>query len=348
MPPQAPSFGSQNYWNNRFTANSNPFEWLEAPNALDPFLVHALQCYTDECPEILHIGCGTSLLSYHLRAHVQNPEQIHNLDYSDVAVQVGRKREVDLFSKKGDSNGNNGSMSISNDTAKDTKSSTGKPGIDDPTVATTSHSAKGNPEQSMKCMHWSSADLLSHSSLLRICKPSGYSIIVDKSTSDSIACADDLYVPLPYPIYTSMNNPGPQETTESFEPIHPLHILAIHMALLTKPKGKWISLSYSEDRYPFLRVPPATPDGFTHASASVLSANEHNGNISPEDDLDDIPEKIIKSGLPDPGTLWRLESKHEIEVPDTTPQIGAVYRPRVVHWVYVLERTGAEVFVRDD
>jgi hypothetical protein len=82
MPPKVPvpSFGSQDYWNTRFMANSNPFEWLEAPTVLDPFLVDALNTTADPDPRLLHIGCGTSLLSYHLRAHVKNPAQIHNVD----------------------------------------------------------------------------------------------------------------------------------------------------------------------------------------------------------------------------------------------------------------------------
>ncbi|PSN72787.1 hypothetical protein BS50DRAFT_482795 [Corynespora cassiicola Philippines] len=292
MPPQPPSFGSQQYWDNRFTSNSHPFEWLEAPNALDPYLVAALNQASEPQPQVLHIGCGTSLLSYHLRAHVDNPVQIHNVDYSKVAVEVGKKREIDIYDK----------------TEESTLSSTPQD--------------KGSTH-----MRWSSADLLDHSSLLQACDPSAYSIIVDKSTSDSIACADDVYVPLPYHIGTRAPRRRSTALTKSTEPIHPLHILAIHLALVAKPGAKWISLSYSMDRYPF--------------EDAIL-----------DEDLDNIPQKVIDSGLPDPATLWRLEGKYEIEVPpQESPQgNGAAFtthRPKVLHWVYVLVRTDVEVFVRD-
>ncbi|PSN59083.1 hypothetical protein BS50DRAFT_509142, partial [Corynespora cassiicola Philippines] len=47
------------YWDNRFTSNSHPFEWLEAPNALDPYLVAALNEASEPQPQVLHIGCDT-------------------------------------------------------------------------------------------------------------------------------------------------------------------------------------------------------------------------------------------------------------------------------------------------
>ncbi|KAF2189450.1 hypothetical protein K469DRAFT_625080 [Zopfia rhizophila CBS 207.26] len=268
-----PSFGSPQYWNNRFTSNPNPFEWLEPPNALDFHLVSALNESQDQNPQILHIGCGTSLLSFHLRAHVNHSKQIHNVDYSDVAIEIGKKRELEIF------------------------------GPD--------HILQ---YQENKHMRWSVVDLLSHTSLHFVCKPSSYSIIVDKSTSDSIACADDVYVTLPYPLSTSSPHaPFMSALSQSSEPIHPLHILAIHLAFLTKPGGRWISLSYSQDRFPFLHLPP-------------------------------IPS------LPDPGKLWWLESKYEIEVPEVTAKGRggtAVHRPKVLHWVYVILRTDVALSARD-
>lgn len=38
LAPRAPSFGSQDYWNLRFSSNAGPFEWLEASGALDTYL----------------------------------------------------------------------------------------------------------------------------------------------------------------------------------------------------------------------------------------------------------------------------------------------------------------------
>ncbi|KAF1956228.1 hypothetical protein CC80DRAFT_593699 [Byssothecium circinans] len=335
MPLNPPSFGSMDYWNNRFTSNSNPFEWLEAPNALDPFLVAALDEAKDPEPQILHIGCGTSLLSYHLRAHVEKPQQVHNLDYSEVAIKIGRKREAELLRD-----------------------------VDIRRVSTTN----ANEGEKASVMRWSSANLLDHTSLLKACKPSAYSVIVDKSTSDCIACSDDVYVPLPYHITTSSRSTKPSRTTTSSEPIHPLHILAIHLAFIAKPGAKWIACSYSMDRFPFLKPPvqePALEPVFgeskvvnapSTASATNSGSGDSNGYQNPEDDvdldddLDDIPSSITDAGLPDPRTLWRLHGKYEIEPPpaespERTSDGRVVHRPKVLHWVYVLERTDVELHV---
>lgn len=338
MPPQPPSFGSQEYWDARFTSNSNPFEWLEAPTALDPYLVEALKSTEEEHPQILHIGCGTSLLSYHLRAHIDNPELIHNLDYSDVAIKVGKQREIDIY------NGEEGPDGLEpaqqNASTEDSNAKNVQPAA--------SHE--------MKYMRWSAADLLSHSSLLKVCKAGTYSLVVDKSTSDSIACSEDVCVPLPYPVGTTSDiSTAPLAQTP--EPIHPLHILAIHLALVTKPGAFWISLSYSEDRFPFLPHPSTHASGSHHDVSSALRFSRLGGLEAADDsedeyadDLNDIPQELIDNGFPDPGQLWKLEARNEIEVPqaptgDNSDKV--VHRPKVLHWVYVLRRTDVEVFVRN-
>ena len=308
MPLQPPSFGSRQYWDDRFTSNSNPFEWLETPTSLDPFLIDALREIADQTPEILHIGCGTSLLSYHLRAHVQHPNQIHNLDYSEVAVQVGKNRELEIFnaehniSQEADKKG---TLSDDSDSEKailkdhTTKNISSGVGEED-----------SNGTSSTAYMRWSSANLLFHSSLLNACKPSTYSIIVDKSTSDSIACADDVYVPLPYPVSASRHTSS--QISWSTEPVHPVHILAIHLALVAKPKARWIALSYSNERFPFLErtLDEGTAPSSMAKLASELASAELDGFDSElDDDLDNIPQDMINKGLPDPNTLWRLVGK---------------------------------------
>lgn len=365
MPPQPPSFGSQQYWDARFSSNSSPFEWLEAPTALDPYLVSALQGSQDKDPELLHIGCGTSLLSYHLRAHVKDPERIHNLDYSDVAIQVGRKREIDIYSVQDGQKEQDGSSHAPVTDIKPSESPATDGGQTQPNP-TPSEPISTEHLRTTKYMRWSPANLLSHTSLLDVCKPSTYSIIVDKSTSDSIACSEDLYVPLPYPVASvpdfTLDRPASERLSRSPEPIHPLHILAIHMALLTKPKARWISLSYSEDRYPFVDQPMPAPrataaavedSGFASPSSAAASAapvengdDEFDDGL--DDDLDDITQEVIDSGMPDPGTLWQLEEKYEIEAPSQIPPNGnpTVHRPKILHWVYVLRRTDVQVFVR--
>jgi hypothetical protein len=271
-----PSYGSQEYWNERFISESEPFEWLEAPDVLDPFLLDALSNDEESHPKLLHIGCGTSMLSCHLRTLVNAPDQIHNLDYAPAAIELGRKREQELCNT--DENPTNGTS-----------------------------------------MSWDAVDLLSHKSLLNACKPGTYSIIVDKSTSDCIACSDDPPISLPYSIDISLDAPTSSSIHTTPEPIHPLHVLAVHLALITKPAARWVSLSYSDDRFPFV-------DG-------LFSSRPH------------------VDGFPDTGTLWKLLDKREVEskeqqVVDVSVAGTITYRPKVSHWVYVMQRTEVPLFVR--
>ncbi|OAG12898.1 uncharacterized protein CC84DRAFT_165521 [Paraphaeosphaeria sporulosa] len=351
MPPAPPSFGSQEYWNMRFIANPVPFEWLEAPTALDPYIIDALKEIEAPNPQLLHIGCGTSLLSYHLRAHVEKPSQIHNLDYSDVAIKLGRKREAEIFEA---------GWSASGEEATSAKPDRNSLESDQEKLSTPATSTAANSPSS--CMRWSSANLLDHSSLLRTCQASAYSIVVDKSTSDSIACSDDLYVPLPYHVVAASPQSMKTNVTESPEPLHPLHIMAVHLALVTKPGGRWISLSYSMNRYPFLQLPtPESANGSSQpmqTTASVSQAPqqgtagdeaESNDEVSLDDDLDDIPVKVLKDGFPDPSTLWKLVGKYDIEpqtASEATKGNETTHRPKVSHWIYVLERTNVPLYIR--
>lgn len=278
-----PSYGSQEYWNQRFTSETEPFEWLEAPHMLDPFLLEALRKSEDAEPRLLHIGCGTSMLSQHLKTIVKSPSQIHNLDYSEIAVDLGRKREKEL-------------------------SKIGR--LED-------RSPTSDIAESL--MNWDAVDMLDHKSFLRACRPGSYSIIVDKSTSDSIACSDDVAIPLPYPIDVPSNEPLDLSMKNAPEPLHPLHILAVHLALMTQPGARWIALSYSDDRFPFA-------DG-------LYSSRPH------------------LSGFPDTGTLWKLVEKQEVggqaEPGTYVNAAGTVsHQPKVVHWVYVLQRTEVPLQVR--
>ncbi|CAO2650784.1 Nn.00g020760.m01.CDS01 [Neocucurbitaria sp. VM-36] len=278
MPSKKPSFGSQEYWNTRFTLNVDPFEWLEAPDALDSAITDALRA-TDDCkPTLLHVGCGTSLLSYHLRAHVKDPRQIHNLDYSDVAVSLGKQREHDL------------------------------------------HGARRG-ENSEVFMRWDTVDLLDHTSLLAACKPCAYAAIIEKSTSDAIACSEDVYIPLPYPIAVRSYAPIDLDLRQSSEPIHPLYVMAVNLALVAKPRARWIALSYSNDRFPFVDA----------SSNTGLEAHK----------------------FPDPHTLWKLVEKREVggaeqEPPESTVDNVVTHRPKVLNWIYVLERTDVPLFMRGE
>jgi hypothetical protein len=276
-----PSYGSQEYWNNRFTSETEPFEWLEAPDTLDPFLRDALGNSKDPEPKLLHIGCGTSMLSHHLRTLVKKLDQLHHVDYSNVAIELGRKREHDL---------------------------------DDNHRFEDSHTSGDSTS-----MLWDVIDLLDHKSVLRVCKPGSYSVVVDKSTSDCIACIDDVRLSLPYYIDTPTDAPLDLSIRETPEPVHPLHILAVHLAYATKPGAHWVALSYSSDRFPFC-------DG-------LYSSRPH------------------VAGFPDTGTLWKLVDKQELESKEKQEiyvnAAGMIaYKPKTSHWVYILQRTEVPLRVR--
>lgn len=309
MPLEPPSFGSQGYWNQRFTTNSNPFEWLEEPTALDPFILDALRDSTKNNPQLLHIGCGTSLLSYLLRSYVDDPRQIHNLDYSEVAINLGRKREVEIHKGNGvlDEEELMGTNILKKAALEEDN---------------TSGQSDEVPHSQTTYMRWDAADLLDPKSVLHVCKPETYRIIVDKSTSDSIACSDDIDVALPYPVGIRSDTPMKFNLRRS-GPLHPLQIMAVHLARTTERGGRWISLSYSQDRYPFFNL------------------------------FEKIPQDVIDNGFPDPSLLWRMMSKHEIETPERQPSEGSgggsiTHRPKELHYVYVLERTDTPLFMRGD
>jgi hypothetical protein len=98
MPSSTPSFGDLEYWNKRFI-KEDEFEWLADFTVLEPWLKREI---TDRsCPQVLHIGCGSSALSMQLRDLVDSPQQIHNVDYSEVVVEKNRQREHEsLLSSK--------------------------------------------------------------------------------------------------------------------------------------------------------------------------------------------------------------------------------------------------------
>lgn len=155
-----------------------------------------------------------------------------------------------------------------------------------------------------------------------------YDFIIDKSTTDSIACGEDTSITLPYP---PCDHHTAQQLTQAS--IHPIHILALHLALLAPRQGsRWLVFSYSEHRFPFLE------------DDSKLYANLADGPL---------PPKIVEAGFPDTGKLWRMEGKWSIE---TSRNEGReedsgkgkeacegrqemVYRPPELCWVYVLVRT---------
>lgn len=305
-----PDFSSQEYWNARFSKDPHTFDWLVPAKVLHDIAAEVIDKTSLEEPRILHIGCGTAE-SHTLRSLVQNPKHVLNVDYSEAAVQAASKREQELLA----------SAHIESLLAPPDSSSAKHDSVQDP-----------EPEPPMR---WSCKNLLSlHSalSMLHAQQAEGklFDLVLDKSTSDSISCGQDVSLSLPYLL--SINGWARRVLgtgTGQLREVHPLHVLAVHLAALTKPgTGRWIVISYSEERFPFLPPFPTT-----------LA----NGMLS---------DDVIQAGFTHPHQLWRLEAKEQINLEENNETLaerkkrlsaGYVHRPRVCHWLYIMRRTDAFV-----
>src|SRR5436190_9098934 len=167
--------------------------------------------------------------------------------------------------------------------------------------------AAGKDERSMA---WATADLLSWSSIQRCiwndedhsipCDShattidhgdsipptidSKFFIVIEKSCADAIACGEDVKIPIPYNILTTgvSNN----EVAAQHGYIHPVCLLAIHVAALTEIGGFWIILSYTKYRFGFL--------------------------FGVEDEDESMVHWKIDGSVPDPRKLWTMLSWQEI------------------------------------
>ena len=105
---------------------------------------------------------------------------------------------------------------------------------------------------------------------------------------------------------------NPTEITDEAMYIHPVCLLAIHLAALTKPGGTWIVLSYSETRFDCLGSEEGG-DEYFHESKNVGT-------------------------VPDPALLWIMVMKQEM-ISQAERMDGSVHRPKIAHWLYILRRT---------
>lgn len=293
-----PDFGSQSYWDERFDRDAEPFDWLLPPRMFVDFATRWVEAERLKKAEILHIGCGTSDCSV-LAGLVDEPRQVHNVDFSQAGIDAAASRERELAQKK----------------------------AVDLIEAENKHDSVHSPEIA-STMRWSCLDLLSLPATMDLMEQqleaNGlFDLVLDKSTSDSIACAVPPAVSLPYPLSINGWTRGiSQSGMQQRSSIHPLHLLAVNLAALTRPRtGKWIAISYSEDRFPFL---PPYPQTMSHGLL-----------------LDDI----VKAGFPHPSQLWRLEAKQRVVVEESLTNrrkrlsTGVTHRPEVAHWLYVMIRT---------
>jgi hypothetical protein len=339
MAPTPPPFASASYWDARFHSNPSAFDWLQSASILDPHITAALQRNYERPTNILHIGCGTSLLSYHLRAHVDDAAQIHNVDFSQEAINLGKKREAEIFGPNGQEKEEQQVSTRSTEIVLDTsiKSTI----VFDQDGQNAVKTASNDPSSRCSPSRWDKLDLLSLPSLRSVCAPASYTMVVEKSCSDAIACAEDIPITTPYPLTITrtshnssteyLSSPSSSSPSSSIPPspatppsyyIHPVTLLAVHLAALAIPSARWVCLSYSSGRFPFLLPSDATSDP------------EAEGNV---------PRELLEQGFPDPAALWRLERQEEVEATEEDDGGKVVHRPRVVHWVYVLERTEVSV-----
>lgn len=302
-------FGKVEYWDERFTRNESPFDWLLPPEALDRPILEAIGTFPTH-PQIHHIGCGTSSVSLHLRKLVENPQQIHNTDFSKVAIEIGEKWEQHVFNEAEGSKSGNGT------TPKPINTSINGSLADGAAPEGQRRQDDGAPhEQPLRRMCWSTLDLLSLDQILLL--PRRYDITIDKSTSDSISCAEDPTIVLPYPLRATDSKQAYPPLPPNFRSkVHPLHLLAVHLAYLTSPGGRWIALSYSGSRFPYWPPYPGSVDEGL------------------------LQQEIVDGGFVHPGRLWRLESQEMLQAPRSeTDGDHVVHRPKIVYYLYVMART---------
>jgi hypothetical protein len=302
MSSKPPAYGTQDYWESRFKTNTASYDWLEHASLLDSEIAEALATSDDDAPKILHIGCGTSMLSIHLRAFVSDPRQITNIDFSAEAIELGRKLEKDTFNFAW--------------------------GDDEDHVETDypEGETKSQLKREVPMMKWTQTSLLELESVVATCELGRYDVIVDKSCCDAIACASWVNIPLPFFLYMDSpasnvsDSPTAGLLMEDDYSIYPLNLLAIHLALVARPGGRWIALSYSRDRWPF-----CTDESMPESTAAHQA----------------LPKELVDHGFPDPDRLWSLIKKEPVL--SETIDAGEIHSG---HWIYVFERTQVELKVR--
>lgn len=314
MAQNPPPYGKPEYWDERFKTDTEPYDWLEGASVLDADINDALQAHKDNAtpPRILHIGSGTSKLSLHLRDFVKDPAQVQHADFSTEAVEWGRGQEKSTFGFEWDEGG------------ADREQLEGY-GL-----------VLENLQLEMPMMQWTQTSLLSLDSVISTCSLGGYQVIVDKSCCDAIACASWITVPIPY--YFKLGNTAtpptsaPAKSTDEVPPfdhdeysVHPINLLAIHLALVASPGARWLALSFSKDRWPFF-----PDDDGPDLERQVQQA---------------LPKDLLGAGFPDPGKLWRMIKKENI-VKKTADGQANVPASGLQHWIYVLERTEVKLEMR--
>lgn len=277
-----PSYESQSFWEDRFKKEDH-FEWLGGgQETIIPVLRPYLQNHAEVDPErvrpplLLHIGAGTSTLSGEI---LEEYQRIYQKPFTSPVV-------------------------LNTDFAFEA-------------VRRGTQATEGSQE-----VMWRQLDLLSWKNMLllrdEVWQTEGrrFMFVVDKSTTDAISCQEDMV----FGEETFGSSPGDihplilsimSTSSRKHIQIHPVAVLALHLASHVEAGGVWIVLSYSSNRFPFL-------------------SNEQNlGNKDEGRELD-------------VGVFWKLERVEAVKVREGEVR-GTVHAPDVFHYLYILRRTDAVV-----
>lgn len=269
MPPR---YEQWSYWNDRFQSESH-FEWLgDGVYTILPHLLVFLMSHPTP-PRLLHIGAGSSWLSHRVLDTYRgvygkdvDASRIVNLDYSEEIVRQRLSAQV----------------------------------VD----------GSCGPQ-----IQWIRADALQWKDLSSVLASWGdgeknlaghFEVILDKSTSDCIACVDDIALEEPTvanPLLSPFLEANPSLKIE----VSPMEMLALNLACLTPPGAIWIALSFSERRFEFL------------LQATRLSKPSLHVSLAPE-------------------RFWAVKMVDAVNAHPGVLQDG-VHSPEIKHYVYVLERT---------
>ncbi|GJJ09145.1 hypothetical protein Clacol_003367 [Clathrus columnatus] len=252
---KVPDYSSRDYWDRRFTSDDdNVFEWLQPLSSITPFIRPEVEVRKRTNVKLLHIGCGSSLLSNELRRLLKAQEErsiILNVDFSPTAIERGQQYELKEF---------------------------------------------GNVK-----MCWGIVDLLDWANIRAVCSDNNiyfFDIIVEKSCSDAIACGLSIEMDV-MSSESSSGNPESHGITK--EIVLPQIALAVHLGRITRPGAVWIALSYSSDRFDYLKP-----------SSEQSEAK----------------------------SMWAIEYIHPLSTTnqDQHKEGTPVYRPEIFHYVYILRR----------
>ncbi|GBE77678.1 hypothetical protein BKA93DRAFT_753948 [Sparassis latifolia] len=274
-----PDYELQSYWENRFRTESH-FEWLgDGVATIIPHLRASLRAQrVSSPPRLLHIGAGSSWLSDCILETYRDEfgqsvdaSMIVNLDFSEEVVRRGMDSQA---------GGGGGMRWIRADALQ---------WQDLAAVLVRPDSDKGG---------------LDHPGLEAVI--GSFGLVVDKSTSDSIACAENVALSSSDPHLNPIVKAFLEKNAAYALKLYPVEVLALHLASLTHPGAIWIALSFSASRFEFLASPERVD-----TSLNTISSVE-------------------------PSRYWVLQQVDEVEACPGKEGVGA---PHVQHFVYVLRRT---------